>query len=107
MTFTRRRFLGTGAAALGAAGLPLPALAQGEFMPATGKRAVVIGGGWGGNTAAKYIRMQDPSIEVVLVEQFQRMLFVLAHQRRESGHVGEHDRGEFTVQFVLHVLAFE
>ena len=31
-------------------------------------RVVVIGGGFGGATAAKYIRMWDPSIEVTLVE---------------------------------------
>jgi NADPH-dependent 2,4-dienoyl-CoA reductase/sulfur reductase-like enzyme len=29
---------------------------------------VVIGGGWGGSTAARYIRMADPSIEVMLIE---------------------------------------
>src|SRR5438105_10596411 len=32
-------------------------------------RVVVIGGGFGGATAAKYIRMWDPSIDVVLVER--------------------------------------
>ena len=32
-------------------------------------RVVVIGGGFGGATAAKYIRMWDPAIEVVLVER--------------------------------------
>jgi sulfite dehydrogenase len=32
-------------------------------------RVVVIGGGYGGATAAKYIRMWDPSIDVVLVER--------------------------------------
>lgn len=72
MALTRRRFIGRGAAGLGALALsplPLPALAQGEIMPKTGKRIVVIGGGWGGNTAAKYIRMQDPGIEVVLIEK--------------------------------------
>ena len=72
MTITRRRFLHTsavGAGAIAASTLPLPALAQGEIMPKTGKRVVVIGGGWGGNTAAKYIRMQDPGIEVVLIER--------------------------------------
>src|SRR5258708_25544736 len=31
-------------------------------------RVVVIGGGYGGATAAKYIRLWDPSIEVVMVE---------------------------------------
>jgi NADPH-dependent 2,4-dienoyl-CoA reductase/sulfur reductase-like enzyme len=33
-----------------------------------GRRVVVIGGGWGGATAAKYVRMEDPSIEVILLE---------------------------------------
>ncbi len=33
-----------------------------------GRRVVVIGGGWGGATAAKYVRLADPSIEVVLLE---------------------------------------
>jgi NADPH-dependent 2,4-dienoyl-CoA reductase/sulfur reductase-like enzyme len=32
------------------------------------RRVVVIGGGWGGATAAKYIRIADPSIEVTLLE---------------------------------------
>src|SRR2546429_9447622 len=32
-------------------------------------RVVVIGGGFGGATAAKYIRMWDPSIDAVLVER--------------------------------------
>jgi NADPH-dependent 2,4-dienoyl-CoA reductase/sulfur reductase-like enzyme len=36
----------------------------------TGKgRAVVIGAGYGGATAAKYIRLWDPGIEVVLIER--------------------------------------
>jgi NADPH-dependent 2,4-dienoyl-CoA reductase/sulfur reductase-like enzyme len=32
------------------------------------RKVVVIGGGWGGATAAKYIRLADPSIEVTLLE---------------------------------------
>ena len=32
-------------------------------------RVVVVGGGFGGATAAKYIRLWDPAIEVVLVER--------------------------------------
>ena len=32
-------------------------------------RVVVVGGGFGGATAAKYIRMWDPAIEVVMVER--------------------------------------
>ncbi len=68
MTPTRRTFLAAGAAAVTAAALPLPALARGEIMPATKPRVVIVGGGWGGCTAAKYIRRQDPGIEVILIE---------------------------------------
>ena len=45
------------------------AFARNEIMPKNGPRVVVIGGGWGGATAAKYIRLQDPSIEVVMIER--------------------------------------
>lgn len=69
MRLSRRHFLGASAAAVAASALPLPAFAQGQIMPKSGRRVVVIGGGWGGNTAAKYIRMQDPGIEVVLIEK--------------------------------------
>jgi len=41
---------------------------KGDFAPKSGPRVVVIGGGWGGATAAKYIRLLDPGIEVVLIE---------------------------------------
>lgn len=71
---TRRDFLrvsgtGVGLGLLGAGGLGgcAPAL-KGDFAPKTGRRVVVIGGGWGGATAAKYIRLGDPSIEVILLE---------------------------------------
>src|SRR5204862_4382675 len=71
---TRREFLrtsGTGAglgllAAAGVAGCA-PAI-KGDFAPKAGRRVVVIGGGWGGATAAKYVRLGDPSIEVILLE---------------------------------------
>jgi sulfide dehydrogenase [flavocytochrome c] flavoprotein subunit len=32
------------------------------------KKVVVVGGGTGGATAAKYIRMADPTVEVTLIE---------------------------------------
>ena len=60
---SRRRLLhlgGIGIAAL--AGSQIPAFGQAR------RRVVVIGGGWGGATAAKYIRLTDPSIEVTLLE---------------------------------------
>jgi sulfide dehydrogenase [flavocytochrome c] flavoprotein subunit len=48
-------------AALSAAGCATPGASK--------ARVVVIGGGYGGATAAKYIRMWDPAIEVTLVER--------------------------------------
>jgi NADPH-dependent 2,4-dienoyl-CoA reductase/sulfur reductase-like enzyme len=57
--------LGTGAAGfLGGCAAPV----KGDLARKTGRRVVVIGGGWGGATAAKYVRLQDPSIEVILLE---------------------------------------
>jgi sulfite dehydrogenase len=60
--FKRRDFLKftASAAALSAAGC--------ATTPSRA-RVVVIGGGFGGATAAKYIRMWDPAIDVVLVER--------------------------------------
>lgn len=68
---TRRRFVTTSTAAglVGTGLLHMPAAIAGEIMPKTVKRVVVVGGGWGGATAAKYIRLTDPSIEVVLIER--------------------------------------
>lgn len=60
----RREFLKlAGAAALSAAGCA----GTGSGTPKA--RVVVIGAGFGGATAAKYIRLWDPAIEVTLVER--------------------------------------
>ncbi|NVZ09065.1 FCSD flavin-binding domain-containing protein [Allochromatium humboldtianum] len=64
MTFNRRDFIKTSGAAAAAVGiLGFPHLAFGA-----GRKVVVIGGGTGGATAAKYIKLADPSIEVTLIE---------------------------------------
>ena len=56
----RRDFLKlAGAVSLAGCATPAPSKA----------RVVVVGGGFGGATAAKYIRMWDPKIDVVLVER--------------------------------------
>ncbi|MCE9570150.1 MAG: NAD(P)/FAD-dependent oxidoreductase [Rhodocyclales bacterium] len=71
MTLDRRSFLklvGAGAGAAGAAGLPMIGMAA-ELMPKSGRRVVVVGGGYGGTIAAKYVRMLDKSIEVVMIER--------------------------------------
>ena len=71
MTLDRRSFLKLVGAAAGAAGaVSLPLIGQAaELMPKSAKRVVVIGGGYGGTIAAKYIRMMDKSIEVVMIER--------------------------------------
>jgi len=68
-TISRRAFLGTSGVGLGLGllGGCAPAM-KGDFAPKGGPRVVVIGGGWGGATAAKYVRLADPTIEVVLLE---------------------------------------
>ena len=60
---SRRDFLKTAVAGASAAVLPLPAIAQGA-----GGRVVVVGGGFGGATCARFIRRIDPHIAVTLVE---------------------------------------
>jgi sulfide dehydrogenase [flavocytochrome c] flavoprotein subunit len=64
---TRRRFLAA------AAGLALAGLARrgrpAPLLPDTRRRVVVVGGGFGGAIAAKYLRLHDPSLEVVLIER--------------------------------------
>jgi sulfide dehydrogenase [flavocytochrome c] flavoprotein chain len=72
---TRRDFLrmaGTGVAAL--TGLAGCASARGEVAPTSARRVVVIGGGWGGATAARYARLGDPSLDVVMLEPNRRFI---------------------------------
>jgi sulfide dehydrogenase [flavocytochrome c] flavoprotein subunit len=64
MAIDRRQFLkaaGAGAALSGIGGCA-------SMGHAAKGRVAVVGGGYGGATAAKYIRMLDPAIEVVLIE---------------------------------------
>jgi len=61
---SRRVFLktsGASVALLGLGGVP-------SFAAEAKRRVIVVGGGWSGATAAKYIRLSDPSIEVTLLE---------------------------------------
>jgi NADPH-dependent 2,4-dienoyl-CoA reductase/sulfur reductase-like enzyme len=73
---TRRDFLRSSGTGLGllAAGCAAPATMTGDVAPKTGRRVVVIGGGWGGTSAAKYVRLADPSIEVVVLEPNERFV---------------------------------
>ena len=62
---TRRNFL-RAAGAVGALGL-----AGCTVNPSKGAKAkvVIVGGGYGGSTAAKYLKLFDPSLEVTLIEK--------------------------------------
>lgn len=80
MNLSRRDLLkasGLGAAALAlsstaatsASASENPAAAT-ELMPKpAGKRVVIIGGGWGGLTAARYIKKEAPESEVIVLEK--------------------------------------
>lgn len=62
--FNRRDFIKlTGSAAVAGMVVGFP-----QIVGAAGKKVVIVGGGIGGATAAKYIRMADSSVEVTLVE---------------------------------------
>ncbi|MCW5624438.1 MAG: FAD-dependent oxidoreductase [Burkholderiales bacterium] len=82
----RRAFLQAVAAAPIAG---LPHLARADVRP----RVVVIGGGFGGGTAAKYLRLWDPGIEVLLIERQPRFIscpmsnLVLSGDRRLDDNV--------------------
>jgi sulfide dehydrogenase [flavocytochrome c] flavoprotein subunit len=71
---TRREFLATSGTGLGLLAAGCAPAIKGDFAPKTGRRVVVIGGGWGGATAAKYVRLADPSVEVVLLEPNRRFV---------------------------------
>jgi NADPH-dependent 2,4-dienoyl-CoA reductase/sulfur reductase-like enzyme len=60
---TRRRFITAAAASVAASVFPRPLLAQGSRP-----RIVVIGGGFAGATAARFLKRADPRLDVTLVE---------------------------------------
>jgi len=70
MSLDRRDFMKLTAAGIVIAAFPGCATSSGELVRKKVQRVVIVGGGFGGATAAKYIRMwSDNKIEVVLVER--------------------------------------
>lgn len=67
MALKRRRFIKTAIAAGSLAMLPKIALASKKS--AISQRVVVIGGGFAGATAAKYLKMWSPGTEVIMLER--------------------------------------
>lgn len=65
--FTRRQFIQAAGACtvLGTLG----AMSPSAFGKGKKGRVIIIGGGYGGTIAAKYIRMADPDIDVLLIEK--------------------------------------
>ena len=62
--FTRRSFLKV----TGGAAAALTAMGYSNIASAKTKRVVVVGGGIGGATAAKYLKLADASIDVTVIE---------------------------------------
>jgi sulfide dehydrogenase [flavocytochrome c] flavoprotein subunit len=67
MTMNRRDFVKT-TGTLASVGAAVGALGFPHIARAESKKVVVVGGGTGGATAAKYLKLGDPSIEVTLIE---------------------------------------
>lgn len=67
MTITRRTFLKTSAIVGSTAAVA--SLGGCAALGIGGPKVVVVGGGYGGATAARYIRMWGPQIEVTLIER--------------------------------------
>ena len=67
MTFNRRSVLGSALA--GVASLSMPAIVRAQAGAA---HVVVVGGGFGGATAARYLRQLAPQVRITLVEPAQR-----------------------------------
>ena len=67
MNSNRRRFL---AASLAACTAPLFAQQSTALLTASkGRRVVIVGGGWGGLSAARHLRTLAPELDVVLLER--------------------------------------
>ncbi|MBF0622465.1 MAG: FAD-dependent oxidoreductase [Magnetococcales bacterium] len=66
---TRRNFIKVAGGAAAVAGTTGCSLFSGAAHASKKGRVVVIGGGYGGAVAAKYIRKADPGIEVTLIEK--------------------------------------
>lgn len=70
MSLDRRDFLKLAAGGIAIGAFPGIAFSASEIIKKKGQRVVIVGGGFGGATAAKYLRMWgENKIEVVLVER--------------------------------------
>jgi sulfide dehydrogenase [flavocytochrome c] flavoprotein subunit len=87
MPLTRReliRAIGAGALTLPLSALPLSALAKTRDRTA---HVVIVGGGIGGATAAKYLRLAAPQLRITLVEPEKRFMTCLRSTDVVVGHM--------------------
>jgi sulfide dehydrogenase [flavocytochrome c] flavoprotein subunit len=81
MSFNRRDFIKT----LASTSVVLPMAVR--AAPSAGKaRIVVVGGGFGGATAAKYLKIADPGLDVTLVERNKQFVSCPLSNEVISGH---------------------
>lgn len=107
---SRRRFI-QGVGAVGALSTLSACSTLSKFSRVDG-RVVVIGGGFGGATAAKYIKRANPNIDVTLVEPastfytcpFSNLYLGGVREFNEIGHGYDELRGVYGVN-VIHTLA--
>jgi len=67
---TRREFVRLLGAGTGLGLLGVPLVSPGAYRA----RVVIVGGGYGGATVAKYLRLADPRVEVTLIEKDQQFV---------------------------------
>jgi len=82
---SRRDWMSSALGLLAAAAAPSLAFAQ------TRARIVVVGGGVGGATTAKYLKLFDPSLDVTLIERAPVYLRPYGSSEVLNGHIGMRD----------------
>ena len=76
MAINRRQLIKTGITASALAAFPN--MSSAIITPSKkSQRVVVVGGGFAGATAAKYLRMWSPDLEVILIEKNESTLMAL------------------------------
>jgi sulfide dehydrogenase [flavocytochrome c] flavoprotein subunit len=93
-TFTRREFVKAAGAA--AALATLGGVSPRAFGAGKKARVIVIGGGYGGTIAAKYLKMADPDVDLLLIEK--KAQFVSCPLSNEVLS-GERDIGSLTFDY--------
>lgn len=89
MSMNRRKFLQImGAAGTGAVLSPLTACSQGPTAVSKAEpHVVIVGGGLGGSTAAKYLRMADEKVKITIIDPVKNYITCLRSNDVIAGHM--------------------